>query len=840
MRNQKINLCTRAMLRSYPLIAVALMASLALTNAGHFKSVLAESGQQALTVTASFAKGQSVSSAEAIELQLSRLPEKGEGRIGVFIGSSDLTSLFTQVDTRLTYTAKILPLPLGESTVTVYLISPSQAWQEIARFPINISNEKPSKRVSSDDPKTEKAPAAPEQKSEQKKEEQLAPSEKQKNQEPVSKPDDPQKSAEQKPDKKPEPEAGKDPEAKPAEQSATPDKPKTEEANKGGQPASESKPDQPADPAQLPAGGAAQAQPRARKFGFDKLNFIPSVTLTIKSQPAQSNFPAANQPERATFTDLNMTSSFKTELARGSFSSQTQWDFAGSSFQKEALRFGELGKNALNVDLASYLTQYQLGKAKYLIGHTSYGASRQLVNSFSSRGMTLTMPLSPMFDVSVAAMNGSAVVGFDNFFGLAQRRHQLLAGTIGVEFLPKRPGGFRLETAVMEGWLLPVGGFNQGVVNDAERSKGIGLRLIAADKAQRFRFEGGFSRSEFVNPSDAALNQGQRVVEVRPLWKNAQFLDAAYDIFKGFSITKEKKLNLTFNFKHERVDPLYKSLGASTQADKITNEFLLNGSIGEITANYAHQRFNDNLANIPSILKSNTRVNTFSTAIPLASLFGDPKEPSKLLPRVSYNFNRTYQFGAAVPINGGFELDPATVPDQISTNQGITADWQFKKWKLGYRANHSFQNNRQKGNENADLSNLTNGITVGITPSPAVDLAFDFNAENAFDKRQNTTNRNFTLAPNVTWRVNKKMNLVSNVSFNLTGDLSNTRNDRNINFDLQYSYQFVTEKDRFRKVSGQFSIKYSNTFARSENILVGPINLRKNQTLFTQLSFTFF
>src|SRR5207244_12500040 len=109
------------------------------------------------------------SSAEAIELQLSRLPEKGEGRIGVFIGSSDLTSLFTQVDTRLTYTAQILPLPLGESMLTVYLISPSQAWQEIARFPINISNEKPSKRASGDEPKTEKSTAAQEQKPKKKK-----------------------------------------------------------------------------------------------------------------------------------------------------------------------------------------------------------------------------------------------------------------------------------------------------------------------------------------------------------------------------------------------------------------------------------------------------------------------------------------------------------------------------------------------------------------------------------------------------------------------------------------------------------------------------------------------
>src|SRR6266496_4326289 len=282
MRNDRMNSWTRAVFRSYPLISVALMASLALTNTGYFKSVLAESRQQALIVTPSFAEGQSVSSGEAIELQLSRFPEKGEGRIGVFIGSSDLTSLFTQVETRFIYTANILPLPLGESMLTVYLISPSQAWQEIARFPINISNEKPSKRASGDEPKTEKSPAAPEQKPEQKREEQLTPSEKRKDQEPTSKPDDKQKSAEQKAEssgKKPEGDA-KDPEAKPAEQSATQDKPKTEEANKAGQPASENKPEQAADAAQQPSGGAAQAQPQApaRKLGFDKLNLIPWVT----------------------------------------------------------------------------------------------------------------------------------------------------------------------------------------------------------------------------------------------------------------------------------------------------------------------------------------------------------------------------------------------------------------------------------------------------------------------------------------------------------------------------------------------------------------------------------
>jgi hypothetical protein len=825
MRTQRTNVPASAVLRSYPLIAIILIASLALANAEMLKTVVAGTGQQALSVTPSFAEGQSVSSTESIELRFNRSLEKSEGRLAVLIGPLDLTSLFNQAGGKLTYNAKVLALPLGESELTVYLISSAGEWKEIARFPIKISNEKPSNQDNQ-----EQTPKIDSQKSQE------------------------QKS--QAPEKTPEQEAKKDPETKPEEavasarpnEGATPDKPNAEEAKAGekpqstDQPVSADKTEKSDAAAQPPADGSAQEQskPPVKRFGFEKLDFIPSITLTIKSQPAQSNFPAANRPERPTFTDANITSSFKTELARGRFSSQTQFDFAGSSFQKEALRFGELGNEALNVDLASYLTQYQIGKAKYLIGHTSYGASRHLINSFSTRGMTLAVPLSPQFDVSLAAMNGSSVVGFNNFFGLANRRHQVIAGTLGVEFMPKRPGGFRLETAVMEGWLLPVSGFNQGVVNDAERSKGFGFRVVASDPSQRFRFEGGFTRSEFVNPSDAALNQGQSVVELKPIWKNAQFIDAAYDIFKGFSITKEKKLNLTATFKHERVDPLYKSLGASTQADKITNEFLLNGSIGEITAQYAQQRFNDNLADVPSILKSNTHMNTLSVAVPLATLFANPAQPSALLPKLSYTFNRTNQFGAAVPVNGGFEIDPATVPDQISTNQGITADWQFKKWRLAYRTNHSFQNNRQKGNETADLSNLINGITVGITPSPVVDLAFDFNAESAFDKRQSTTNRNFTVAPNVTWRLNKKMNLVSNVSFNVAGDVANIRNDRNINFDVQYSYQFAMEKDRWRKVGGQFSIKYTNTFARSQNIFAGVNDLRKNQTLFAQVSFTFF
>src|SRR5205823_14682343 len=155
------------------------------------------------------------------------------------------------------------------------------------------------------------------------------------------------------------------------------------------------------------------------KFGFDKSGSLPSLVLAIKSQPAQFDFPASSRPkERATFTDGTLQFSMRNEMTRGRFGAQTSFDFAGSTFQPEALRFGTLGAKAPQIDLSSYLVQFKLGRAKVAIGHTSFGSSRHLVNSFSSRGITVTVPITKRFDFSVAAMNGTSVVGYGNFFGL--------------------------------------------------------------------------------------------------------------------------------------------------------------------------------------------------------------------------------------------------------------------------------------------------------------------------------------------------------------------------------------------------------------------------------------
>ncbi|HKS43239.1 MAG TPA: cell envelope integrity protein TolA [Blastocatellia bacterium] len=802
------------------LLAVVLVCLLACANANLLDGVLAQETQNAgeksvatITVTASFADKKQVAPDEQIELRLNRAPNSSEGRVAVVINQTDISNLFTLLETTLRYNPQLLPLPLGESEMTIYLVSSKDQWKEIARFTLNVSNEKPAepeKPKAEDNKQTE---TKPEQKTEETKQ-----------------PGDPQKAEDAKPQaevKKQDEPATQQPNA---EQKT--DEPKTDEQKTDAPQASET--------AQA-SEAAQQEKPAQKRFGFEKLDFVPSIAFNIKSQPAQSNFPEANRPERPTFTDLNMQASIKSDVARGPFNSQTQFDFVGASFQKEALRFGELGDRAPQVDLSSYLMQFQSGKMKYQSGQYSYGTLRHLMSGFSSRGMMMSFPVGKSGDFSLTAMNGSTVVGFGNFFGLDKRKHQLLSGTLGYELLSKRPGGLRVEAGVLDGWLLPVTGFTEGAINDAQRSQGLGFRLIASDPKQRYKFEGGFTRSKFLNPADPLLNQNANVREVPPITRNARYLDASAEIFKDIPVTKEKKFNLTFTFKHELVDPLFRSLGASTQADKAQNDFSLVSAIGDVTAQFTHTRFNDNLANIPSILTSLNRANTLLIGVPTAALFSDPQKPSPLFPRVSYNFNRTHAFSATIPVNGGFEQDPTSIPDQLSTNQGLTADWQIQKWRLGYKLNHSFINNQQLGSELADQLTLVNGVVVGVSPNGSIDLNLDVSLESVNNKADRTIDRKLALTPTINWKMSKKATFASNFSTTLADDRAKTKRDRNITFDMQWTYQFAFfENDKFRKLTGQFFIRYADTFIRNRNFVLITDDLQKTRTLNLGLSFNIF
>jgi hypothetical protein len=722
--------------------------------------------QDNLTITPGFSSSSQLTPNALIELYLSR-PLKTDERIAIIIGHSDITSLFIIEGTKLVYSPTLMPLPLGESQLIVYLVRGDNTWRDLGSFHLHVVKEK------------------------------LAP---------IS-------------------------QSTPQIQT-TLVKADVRSAQTGNR-----------SEATAPAGGSPATADAGKpgKLGFEKFDYVPSVTLGIKSQPAQFNSPDSARPaERATFTDGTLQFSMRNEMTRGWFGAETSFDFAGSTFQSEALRFGTLGTRAPQIDLSSYLAQFKLGRAKVAVGHTSVGASRHLISGFSSRGITLTVPITKRVDFGVAALNGTSVVGYGNFLGLGKSKHQLQSATFGVELIPKRPGGLRLEFSGVNAYIQALNNVSQGSVNDVERSKGGSVRLIATDKAGRFKFDGGFSRSQYRNPADPLLYQGTQTIAVPFLTRNARYFEVSYDAVKGWKVTRSRQLNLSLALRHEQVDPLYKSLGASADADKRQNDFQVTGSIGEISFQAGHARFNDNLRHIGSILQSLTRSKQFSFALPAAALWAGTSNDSKYLPRLSYSRSITHQFGRAIPVNGGFATAPGSVPDQVSTNQNFSAEWQFQKTTFGYSYNRSFSDNRQPARVRSDFRNQTNGVRAGFNPSSKLSLTFELTRDSANDLASEKLARTWRVGPTLSWTMSKHLSWTASMSNTIAGDRAQSNGSRNTEFDTQFSYRVGLDRGELKKVQTQMFIRYADRYARSRDTTFSTFSLTRAKIVNAGVNITFF
>jgi hypothetical protein len=327
---------------------------------------------------------------------------------------------------------------------------------------------------------------------------------------------------------------------------------------------------------------------------------------------------------------------------------------------------------------------------------------------------------------------------------------------------------------------------------------------------------------------------------------------------RDVELNPQQKANLTFNVRHEQVDPLFRSVGAFAQADRFQNQFELVGALGEANFTLSHTRFNDNLDDVPSILKSLTRREGMNVNMPLSALIvpfivrkqqadaqtnGQPNDLSfQWLPRIGFTVDRVHQFGASLPINGGFQA--SNVPDQISLNYNLSADWQFTKWRLGYQFNRSSQDNRQPGRELADLENLTHGVTLGLNLTPALDINFEINDEQANNFEFRRADRTLRYAVNTNWRMTPWAAFALNISTIGAGDLARTSSSRTIEGDAQWSYRLDREHPGWQRLfsnrmQAQFFIRYANRFARTRDLLFVINNINKVWTLNTGVNLTF-
>jgi hypothetical protein len=571
-----------------------------------------------------------------------------------------------------------------------------------------------------------------------------------------------------------------------------------------------------------------------------KWEFTPNLTLNLKGENNILFFPETSRPERLEFADTAGQGGFELGVKHAEWSFKTRFDFAGTSRQNEALRFGELGNQASRVDLSSYVAEVEHGRFKLQLGHVSFGSQRHLISGFSSRGIVLTLPAGPQNEIILTALNGSSIVGFSNFLGVTRKKHYVLGATFAREFIKERPGGLRVEFTAMKGSLLPVTGFNQQSVTDAERSTGGTIRVQFKDKRERLRFDGAFTRSQFTNPADPNLSQGFELTPVRPVTRNARYLEVSYDFLQGLTVWDDRKLKLSGTFRHEEIAPLFKSVVALSQADKRQNQFEVSASFGEINFVAGNLRSRDNLRGVPSILETLDRRNNVSLSVPLNTLF-EPGKPKNWLPRTSYTYDHFHQFGAFFPLNGDFR-DPSQIPDQHSFVHSFNADWNIAKYRFGYRFNRSFQDNRQPGRDRADFVGVVNTASFGTNITEKIDLNFELNHERATSLERPQTNKTVRIGTNMTWRdvFFKNLTLNWNASTTIAGDRENTNDSRNIDFDAQLAYQFQIGKEKFRKFGAQIFVRYANRYGSRIDRIFFLNNFNKTQAFNMGISFNFF
>lgn len=576
-----------------------------------------------------------------------------------------------------------------------------------------------------------------------------------------------------------------------------------------------------------------------------KVSFTPNLNLNVKGENTVLFFPDTSRPERARFADTAGQGNVQIRIERSGWKFNNQFDFAGSSRKAETLRFGELGKRAPDVDLSSYLMTLEKGRFKAQLGHVSFGSQKHLVNSFSSRGLSLTIPLGKQNDVTFSAMNGTSIVGFDNFVGVTRAKHQVVGLTFAREFFKEQPGDLRFEVTAMRGSLLPISGFNEGAVIDAEKSYGGAMRLLFKNKLgfkeDRIRFEGGFTRSRFTNPRDPNLEEGQSLTPIRAITKNARFFETSFDFLQGLKLWGERKLKITGTMRHEEIQPLFRSVVASTQADRRNYQFEVTTTFGEMNFSYGNLRDRDNLNGLDSILKTLNRQNNIVFGIPLNSFF-TPSKPLKFLPRIGYTYTHVHQFGAFFPTNGDFR-DLSQIPDQDSFSQAINADWQFgEKFRVGYRYNRAFQDNKQLGRENSDFLSAVNAINIGTQFHKNFDLNFDLSQERQKNFEESKIERQFRFGTNIVWRdtLLKNLALSANLSTTLAGDKANTNDTRNAEFDIQLAYKFEFGKQKFKKMSAQFFIRYANRYGSRFDRVFLLNDFNKNQAFNAGLTFSLF
>ncbi len=297
-----------------------------------------------------------------------------------------------------------------------------------------------------------------------------------------------------------------------------------------------------------------------------------------------------------------------------------------------------------------------------------------------------------------------------------------------------------------------------------------------------------------------------QIVPVKPVTKSAFYADVSYDVLKDVNLGGNRTLSLTLNGRYERIDPQFQSLGATVTADQMRTVVGFNASISGASIQFQQEWLEDNLANVPTILKTKTRNTTLNVNVPFQNVLGST---SRFLPVLNYSYQRVQQVGANVPIPDLSGFDPTEIPNQINQQHQFGVQWLFDELSLSYQFSSSFQDNRQPSRENADFLNLSHQLSFSWQPSPQFQLTLGYNWSSAESKEEGITRFNSSPTVGLSWEFLKNLTLALNYNFTSDRDSRNQSFTRAIGLEAILTWRFTIFSGSGTQFPGSAFIRYS-------------------------------
>ncbi len=579
-----------------------------------------------------------------------------------------------------------------------------------------------------------------------------------------------------------------------------------------------------------------------RAPGVDRVEWDPGMTLGSQGRWAGEQDPDPGPGPRDTYQDWTGNLNLRGALLRGEARMSGEATMVGVSRRDDALRFGELAEEAPRFDLSSYRVGVEPGSRglRLQLGQGRQGNHPDLLRGHQARGVQAEGRLPGGVEVATALLHGSQRVGWSDLTGVGNPDHRILASQAGIDLLGQRSGRLALEATWVDGSRLPLSSFQRAEVVEAERGRGYGLRMEAATPGNRLQGGLSLARSRHRTPPDPTV---EVMVEsdARSRFHHALRGNASLVIFQGVALPRGMQASLRGSVRVGRVDPFYRALGTFVRGDLLERVGEMQADLGPLALALTLDRSRDNLDLVPSILTTRTNRRSVRVALPLRRLpsaDGSIPERSALLPSVVYQHNQTHQFGANVPVDGGFE--PSHIPDQMNDVHNVGLDWSQGRTRAGVRVGHTFQDNRQPGRETMDFRNTTLGASLSLAPGSRTEIGVEGArevAENVGRERTEVTLRGSLTGRLTLWRDAGLRGSWSPARTQAEGeDLRRTRSSA----QLEFTQRIRMDRGLRGPSSGQLFLRFARQSSASLDPALGIDDRRRDWNVASGLSLTLF